>query len=72
MSDATKRAITVVATLFFFLCATVWAATQPEPVEQKRVEPRKEYAAEYHPALKDNAKEIPDLPIYTAPMRRSA
>jgi Protein of unknown function (DUF1583) len=67
MRGATRRivAIVVVASVhFLWLCARVPVAAQPDPVEPKVVEPRKDYPEEYHPALKGNAKQIPDLLIY--------
>jgi predicted RNA-binding Zn-ribbon protein involved in translation (DUF1610 family) len=68
MGGATKRTVATVVLMVCapFLClgATVFAAAQPEPVEPKVVQPRKDYAEEYHPALKDNAKQIPELLSY--------
>jgi DNA-directed RNA polymerase subunit RPC12/RpoP len=66
MSDATKRTAARFLTgsvSCLFLCASISVAAQPEVVDPKAA-PRKVYAEEYHPALKDNAKPIPDLLIY--------
>ncbi len=65
MGDATKRIVAIVVGVpFVFVGATFWVAAQPEPIESKVPEPRKNYAEEYHPTLKDNAKQISDLLTY--------
>ena len=57
-------AVVIALAPFLFPCALDSSAAQPEPVEPKGAEPRKDYPEEYHPTLKDNAKPIPDLLVY--------